>query len=152
MRSGPCLCFWCFGSLRILENCKKFPVVGTKEDPNWFQFWLGKNVFQPLTGTSVMLGHVSLSVFACAFFYSPYFWFIHLPAHTSSLLFSFLFLLQAQIPLYIVVGKPIPVPKNPNPTEKEIDAVHATYMQELEQLFEKHKEECGYGDRTLTVI
>ena len=37
------------------------------------------------------------------------------------------------------MGKPIPVTKNPSPTQEEVDSVHQVYVQSLQELFEKHK-------------
>jgi hypothetical protein len=33
-----------------------------------------------------------------------------------------------------------------------VDSIHAQYVAAIRQLFEKHKEAAGYGDRTLTII
>ena len=41
------------------------------------------------------------------------------------------------------VGRPIPVPQCPQPTEEQVDHYHTLYMKALEQLFEEHKESCG---------
>jgi 2-acylglycerol O-acyltransferase 2 len=39
-----------------------------------------------------------------------------------------------------VVGKPIFVEQNHSPTEQEIDKYHEMYMQELQELYDNHKE------------
>lgn len=49
----------------------------------------------------------------------------------------------------ILVGPAIPVKKNPEPTEEEIDAVWSQYFDALQNMFEKHKEECGHPFSTL---
>ena len=36
------------------------------------------------------------------------------------------------------VGRPIPVPQCPQPTEQQVDHCHRLYMKALEQLFEDH--------------
>ena len=41
------------------------------------------------------------------------------------------------------MGKPIPVERNPNPTQEQVDELHAKYCQELTELFEKYKLRCG---------
>ncbi|KAF4015869.1 hypothetical protein G4228_006924 [Cervus hanglu yarkandensis] len=46
-------------------------------------------------------------------------------------------------PITTVVGRPIPVPQCPQPTEEQVDHYHTLYMKALEQLFEEHKESCG---------
>ncbi|XP_053219111.1 2-acylglycerol O-acyltransferase 3-like isoform X2 [Podarcis raffonei] len=46
-------------------------------------------------------------------------------------------------PLTVVVGKPIPVPLCPCPTEDEVNSFHALYVEALKELFDAHKESCG---------
>jgi len=60
-------------------------------------------------------------------------------------------LLPARIPLYAVVGKPIPVDRTPEPTEEQINQLHAQYIDAVVSLFEKEKKKYGYGERELTV-
>ncbi|XP_061485622.1 2-acylglycerol O-acyltransferase 2 [Rhineura floridana] len=42
-------------------------------------------------------------------------------------------------PIYTVVGKPINVEKNNNPSDEEVDTLHKKYVEELCKLFEEHK-------------
>ncbi|XP_015273112.1 PREDICTED: 2-acylglycerol O-acyltransferase 1 [Gekko japonicus] len=42
-------------------------------------------------------------------------------------------------PINTVVGEPITVKQNPNPTLEEIDQLHEKYLQELQKLFDKNK-------------
>jgi hypothetical protein len=42
-----------------------------------------------------------------------------------------------------VVGSPIHLEKNPDPTTEEIDRVHAEYVKSLVELFEAHKHKYG---------
>lgn len=51
-----------------------------------------------------------------------------------------------------VVGKPIPVERNESPTEEEVDRLHAQYVEALKELFEDHKYQCGYEERTLSIV
>uniref|UniRef100_A0A8D2IQ16 Acyltransferase n=1 Tax=Varanus komodoensis TaxID=61221 RepID=A0A8D2IQ16_VARKO len=46
-------------------------------------------------------------------------------------------------PITVVVGKPISVPRRPQPTEEEVKHFHALYVEALQQLFEEHKGSCG---------
>ena len=46
-------------------------------------------------------------------------------------------------PITVVVGHPIKVIKNENPTNEEIHALHMSYMEELYQLYEAHKSKYG---------
>jgi Diacylglycerol acyltransferase len=42
-------------------------------------------------------------------------------------------------PINTVIGAPIDVKQNPNPSDEEIDELHKKYAFELEKLFEEHK-------------
>lgn len=48
-------------------------------------------------------------------------------------------LLPHRKPIYTVIGKPIEVVKNENPTEEEVNQLHAKYIDELVHLFNEHK-------------
>ena len=50
------------------------------------------------------------------------------------------------------VGTPIPVEKNENPSQKEIDDLHEKYMNALATLFDTYKVEHGYGDKSLQFV
>jgi len=50
-------------------------------------------------------------------------------------------------PLTVVVGAPISVTRNTNPTREEVQEVHAQYTEALKQLYENHKSEC-FPNRT----
>jgi hypothetical protein len=52
----------------------------------------------------------------------------------------------------VLVGEPIPVKKNTNPTEEDISILHGQYQRALEKLFTTHKEENGYGDKVIEFI
>jgi len=54
--------------------------------------------------------------------------------------------LPHRVPLITVVGSPIPVEKNPNPSQEEINELHQRYMYELKKLFDGYKVQCGYPD------
>nr|XP_033780687.1 2-acylglycerol O-acyltransferase 2-like [Geotrypetes seraphini] len=55
-------------------------------------------------------------------------------------------LLPFRRPIHTVVGEPIPVPKNLNPSIEEIEALHKTYLQKLIRLFETHKIQYGIAE------
>ncbi|XP_055334327.1 2-acylglycerol O-acyltransferase 2-A-like [Paramacrobiotus metropolitanus] len=55
-------------------------------------------------------------------------------------------------PITTVVGKPIVVEKDEDPSLEKITALHETYMAELEKLFNTHKDKYGYGDQSLEFI
>jgi len=60
--------------------------------------------------------------------------------------------LPAKSPLYIVVGQPIHVPKIEHPTEEQLEEIHQKYTKQLIHLFDTYKHQCGFEDRTLTVL
>lgn len=60
----------------------------------------------------------------------------------------------SQVPLYMVSGKPIPVPKvNKNDAnfKKAVDDIHAQVVQQLQELYDKHKASYGWADRPLMI-
>ena len=54
--------------------------------------------------------------------------------------------------LNTVLGAPIPVEKTENPTTEQVDALHATYVQALTDLFETHKSKYGVTEDTHLII
>lgn len=48
-------------------------------------------------------------------------------------------LLPLRKPITTVIGSPLPVDTNPDPTEDDINKVHEKFCQRLEELFEAHK-------------
>ena len=56
---------------------------------------------------------------------------------------------RRDVPLHTVFGKALHLPKIENPTAAQVAEWHATYMRELEDLFDRHKGQFGYGDRML---
>jgi len=57
-----------------------------------------------------------------------------------------------RVPINVVVGDPIPVPKNPNPSPELVSALHLRYYRALTDLFERHKHSYGHGDYSLQVL
>ncbi|XP_027541949.1 2-acylglycerol O-acyltransferase 1 isoform X2 [Neopelma chrysocephalum] len=67
-----------------------------------------------------------------------------LPLFHARGIFQYSFgLIPYRQPIHTVVGSPIPVKRNLNPTTEEIDELHALYLQKLRQLFEEHKRNYG---------
>ncbi|GMT12249.1 hypothetical protein PFISCL1PPCAC_3546 [Pristionchus fissidentatus] len=59
-------------------------------------------------------------------------------------IFNYTFgLLPFRKQLNTVLGAPIPVLKTENPTQEQIDDLHALYIQKLTELFDSHKEQFG---------
>ncbi|XP_075448804.1 2-acylglycerol O-acyltransferase 2 [Ascaphus truei] len=62
-------------------------------------------------------------------------------------------LLPYRKPIVTIVGKPIEVKRNQNPSNAEIDRMHSIYTQELCKLFEEHKTQYNVpADKHLTFI
>lgn len=52
----------------------------------------------------------------------------------------------------MIVGKPIEVEKSENPTQEQIDTLHAKYTKALIELFDEHKETYGVAkDKQLLI-
>ncbi|XP_015726817.1 2-acylglycerol O-acyltransferase 1 [Coturnix japonica] len=74
-----------------------------------------------------------------------------LPLFHARGIFQYSFgLIPFRQPIHTVVGSPILVKRNPNPTNEEVEQLHALYLQELSKLFEEHKGKYGIPeDKTL---
>ncbi|KAL1315922.1 diacylglycerol O-acyltransferase 2D [Arachis duranensis] len=55
-------------------------------------------------------------------------------------------------PMYIAVGRPIEPPKNPEPTQEEVDKVLIQFVDALQDLFERHKARAGYPKLELRIL
>ncbi|XP_054662664.1 2-acylglycerol O-acyltransferase 3-like [Grus americana] len=61
--------------------------------------------------------------------------------------------LPFSVPLTVVVGAPLEVPRLPQPSPQDVARYHQLYVQRLQQLFEEHKEACGVAPSThLTIV
>ena len=56
------------------------------------------------------------------------------------------------VALHTVMGKPLTLPRIPQPTDVDVAKWHQTYMNHLDALFERHKTRFGYGDRKLEML
>jgi hypothetical protein len=54
--------------------------------------------------------------------------------------------------VYVVIGEPIPVKKNPQYTTREVNALHALYIEKLEQLYNTHKADFGSAQHPLHIV
>ncbi|KAL9255358.1 Diacylglycerol O-acyltransferase 2D-like protein [Drosera capensis] len=59
--------------------------------------------------------------------------------------------LPYQQPMDVVVGKPIEINQNLQPTVEEVSEVHNQFVDALKDLFERHKARVGHGDLNLRV-
>lgn len=57
-----------------------------------------------------------------------------------------------RVPIVGAMGKAIPVPLNPNPTEAEIEAMHEKLIAAMVALFDEHKGAYGWGDKKLIIM
>jgi hypothetical protein len=54
--------------------------------------------------------------------------------------------------LHTVFGKALQLPRIDDPTPEQVAEWHSTYISELLALFERHKAQFGYQDRTLQLF
>jgi len=57
-----------------------------------------------------------------------------------------------QCPISIIVGKPVAVTQNSNPTQEEISKVQQEYYGQIQELFSQFSEECGQDDKDLVFL
>ncbi len=63
-----------------------------------------------------------------------------------------LLLLYLNNTIIFAVGAPIKVEKVASPTQEQIDSLHSKYMEELQKLFDNHKDKFAHPDAVLKII
>jgi 1-acyl-sn-glycerol-3-phosphate acyltransferase len=61
-------------------------------------------------------------------------------------------ILPRRKPITVVIGAPIPVEQNKNPTKEEIDTLHKIYVDSLTELFNKYKAEYASKDSYINIV
>ncbi|KAL4421076.1 hypothetical protein ABPG77_001371 [Micractinium sp. CCAP 211/92] len=56
-----------------------------------------------------------------------------------------------QVPMYIVVGKPITVPRIEEPTQEQVEEYLGKFITSMERMFKEHKKAAGHENATLTI-
>lgn len=64
----------------------------------------------------------------------------------------FLLPVPYRVPIFGVMGRSIPVPLKPDPSDEEVDALHALLCDRMVQLFDRYKESYGWKDKKLIII
>jgi len=54
--------------------------------------------------------------------------------------------------IHVVIGKPIFVPHEENPSQESVEQYHAKFLEETENLYYRHRGENGYGNRNLRIV
>ncbi len=57
-----------------------------------------------------------------------------------------------QVPMLVVFGKPLELPKIKNPSDDEVQKYLQMYIEAMEALCEKHKNSAGYGNTIIKVV
>ena len=64
---------------------------------------------------------------------------------------SFTALLCFRTPVNVVVGAPIHTERIPEPSQEDIDRVHAAYVSGVQKLYDDYKDEYGNPNVTLDI-
>lgn len=72
--------------------------------------------------------------------------------HAQGLTLPFFLLVAcAQVPMHVVIGRPIQVPTEADPSQETVQRYLQQYIAAIEGLFERYKAAAGHADATLTV-
>lgn len=54
--------------------------------------------------------------------------------------------------IQVVIGKVIHIPKEDEVSKESVDKWHGVFLREIEALYDRHKEDAGYGHRKLKIV
>lgn len=57
--------------------------------------------------------------------------------------------MSLQVPITFAFGEPIEVERNPSPSPGEVDELHSRFCQALTGVFDRHKGDYGWGNKSL---
>lgn len=57
-----------------------------------------------------------------------------------------------RVPVHVVVGEPLTVTQDPNPSDDAVAAMLGAFIYAMENLFEQHKAAAGCAGHTLVVL
>jgi hypothetical protein len=89
---------------------------------------------------------------SCSFFWLLSCWTRAVAAQLWLLIYDAHLWSVLQVPMLVVFGKPIELPKMDHPSKEEIQKYLQLYVNAMQALCQKHKDSAGYGGTTFKVV